>query len=63
MAELAKLLDDEDMIFNEGITNAAAVLLQIPRRVPNTTVRRRRRRARLVGRHGARRQARRARPR
>jgi len=37
-AELAKLLDDEDMIFNEGITNAAAVFLQIPRRVPNTTV-------------------------
>ncbi len=39
MAELGKLLDDEDMIFNEGVTNAAAVLGQIPRRVPNTTVR------------------------
>jgi acetolactate synthase-1/2/3 large subunit len=39
MAELSKLLDDDDMIFNEGITNAAAVLMQIPRRVPNTTVR------------------------
>ena len=38
-AELAKLLDDEDMIFNEGVTNAPAVLMQIPRRVPNTTVR------------------------
>ena len=38
-AELGKLLDDDDMIFNEGITNAAAVLSQIPRRVPNTTVR------------------------
>ena len=38
-AELGKLLDDEDIIFNEGITNAAAVLMQIPRRVPNTTVR------------------------
>jgi acetolactate synthase I/II/III large subunit len=37
-SELAKLLDDEDMIFNEGITNAAAVYLQIPRRVPNTIV-------------------------
>jgi acetolactate synthase-1/2/3 large subunit len=37
-AELAKLLGDEDMIFNEGITNAAAVFLQIPRRVPNTMV-------------------------
>ncbi|MFZ0610135.1 MAG: thiamine pyrophosphate-requiring protein [Xanthobacteraceae bacterium] len=39
MAELGKLLDDEDMIFNEGVTNANAVLAQIPRRVPNTTVR------------------------
>ena len=39
MAELGKLLDDEDMIFNEGVTNAGAVLMQIPRRVPNTTVR------------------------
>jgi acetolactate synthase-1/2/3 large subunit len=38
-SELGKLLDDEDIIFNEGITNAAAVLMQIPRRVPNTTVR------------------------
>jgi acetolactate synthase-1/2/3 large subunit len=38
-AQLAKLLDDEDMIFNEGVTNAPAVLMQIPRRVPNTTVR------------------------
>jgi acetolactate synthase-1/2/3 large subunit len=38
-AELAKLLDDDDMIFNEGVTNAPAVLMQIPRRVPNTTVR------------------------
>jgi acetolactate synthase-1/2/3 large subunit len=38
MAELAKLLDGEDMIFNEGITNAAAVFLQIPRPVPNTLI-------------------------
>jgi acetolactate synthase-1/2/3 large subunit len=38
-AELAKLLDDQDLIFNEGVTNADAVLMQIPRRVPNTTVR------------------------
>jgi acetolactate synthase-1/2/3 large subunit len=38
MAELAKLLDDEDTIFNEGITNAAAVFLQIPRPVPNTLI-------------------------
>jgi acetolactate synthase-1/2/3 large subunit len=27
------------MIFNEGVTNANAVLMQIPRRVPNTTMR------------------------
>ena len=27
-AELAKLLGDQDMIFNEGVTNAAAVLMQ-----------------------------------
>jgi acetolactate synthase-1/2/3 large subunit len=39
MAELGKLLDDDDMLFNEGVTNANAVLMQIPRRVPNTTVR------------------------
>jgi len=39
MAELGKVLDDEDIIFNEGVTNAGAVLLQIPRRVPNTTMR------------------------
>ncbi len=39
MVELGKLLDDEDIIFNEGVTNAGAVLLQIPRRVPNTTMR------------------------
>jgi acetolactate synthase I/II/III large subunit len=37
-AELAKLIGDEDMIFNEGITNSAAVFLQIPRRLPNTTI-------------------------
>jgi acetolactate synthase-1/2/3 large subunit len=39
MAELAKLLDDEDIIFNEGVTNAGAVLMQIPRRLPNTMIR------------------------
>jgi acetolactate synthase I/II/III large subunit len=39
MAELGKLLDDEDMLFNEGVTNANPVLMQIPRRVPNTTMR------------------------
>jgi acetolactate synthase-1/2/3 large subunit len=39
MAELAKLVDDEDIIFNEGVTNASAALMQIPRRLPNTTIR------------------------
>ena len=36
MAELAKVLDDEDIIFNEAVTNTPAVLMQIPRRVANT---------------------------
>jgi acetolactate synthase I/II/III large subunit len=39
MAEVGKLLDDHDMIFNEGVTTAGAVLLQIPRAKPNTTMR------------------------
>jgi len=39
MAELGKVLDDEDIIFNEGVRNAGAVLLQIPRPVPNTVMR------------------------
>ena len=34
MAELAKVLDDEDIIFNEAVTNTGAVLIQIPRRCP-----------------------------
>ena len=38
MAELAKVLDDEDIIFNEAVRNTLAVLMQIPRRLPNTTV-------------------------
>jgi acetolactate synthase-1/2/3 large subunit len=38
MAELAKVLDDEDIIFNEAVRNTPAVLMQIPRRLPNTTV-------------------------
>ena len=62
MAELGKVLDDEDIIFNEAVRNTPAVLMQIPRRLPNTTVRDRRRRPRLVRRHGARRQARGAGP-
>jgi acetolactate synthase I/II/III large subunit len=36
MAELGKVLDDEDIVFNEAVTNGPAVLMQIPRRVPNT---------------------------
>ena len=36
MAELGKVLDDEDIIFNEAVTNTSAVLLQIQRRQPNT---------------------------
>ena len=36
MAELGKVLDDEDIVFNEAVTNGSAVLMQIPRRVPNT---------------------------
>jgi len=36
MAELAKVLDDHDIIFNEAVTNTGAVLLQIPRPQPNT---------------------------
>ena len=60
-AELGKLLDDQDMIFNEGVTNAAAVLMQISPARPQHDRSRRRRRAGLVRRHRARRQARRAR--
>ena len=36
MAELGKVLDDRDMIFNEAVTNTPAVLMQIPRPLPNT---------------------------
>jgi acetolactate synthase I/II/III large subunit len=36
MAELGRLLDDKDVIFNEAVTNTGAVLMQIPRRLPNT---------------------------
>src|SRR5262249_19475027 len=36
MAELGKVLDDDDIVFNEAVTNGGAVLLQIPRRRPNT---------------------------
>ncbi len=38
MAELGKLLGDEDIIFNEAVRNTPAVLMQIPRRLPNTMV-------------------------
>jgi len=36
MAELGKILDDEDIIFNEAVTNTPAVLMQIRRPLPNT---------------------------
>jgi acetolactate synthase I/II/III large subunit len=36
MAELAKLLEAEDIVFNEAVTNTGAVLMQIPRPLPNT---------------------------
>jgi len=36
MAELGKLVDEADVIFNEAVTNTGAVLMQIPRRRPNT---------------------------
>jgi acetolactate synthase-1/2/3 large subunit len=39
MAELGKVIDDQDIIFNEGVRNAGAVLMQVPRPLPNTTVR------------------------
>jgi len=38
MAELGKVLDDEDVVFNEAVRNALPVLMQIPRPLPNTIV-------------------------
>ncbi len=38
MAELGKVLDDEDIVFNEAVRNVPVVLTQIPRRLPNTVV-------------------------
>jgi len=37
-AELGKVLDDADIVFNEAVRNAPAALTQIPRRLPNTIV-------------------------
>ena len=62
MAELGKLLDDEDIIFNEAVTQHAGGADANSAPPAQHDGRHRRRRARLVGRHGARRQARRARP-
>jgi acetolactate synthase-1/2/3 large subunit len=39
LAELNKLLDPKDVVFNEAIRNAGAVLLQIKRPLPNTMMR------------------------
>jgi acetolactate synthase-1/2/3 large subunit len=38
MAELGKILDDKDVVFNEAVRNSPAVLNQIPRRLPNTLI-------------------------
>ena len=58
----ARCSTTKDIIFNEAVTNGPAVLMQIPRRVPNTAFNTNRCGARLVRRHGARRQARGAEP-
>jgi acetolactate synthase-1/2/3 large subunit len=39
MAELNKVLSDDDIVFNEAIRNTGACLMQIARRKPNTMVR------------------------
>ena len=36
MAELNKLLDPKDVVFNESIRNTGAVSMQIARPLPNT---------------------------
>jgi acetolactate synthase-1/2/3 large subunit len=38
-AELGKVLDDEDIVFNEGVRNSGAALMQLRRPVPNTMMR------------------------
>jgi acetolactate synthase I/II/III large subunit len=38
-AELSKVLDDEDIVFNEGVRNAGACLMQLTRPLPNTVMR------------------------
>ena len=61
-AELGKRIAPEDVIFSEATRNTPAVQQQIPRSVARHAGARRRRRARLLGRHGARHQAGAARP-
>ena len=39
MAELNKLLEPEDVVFNEAIRNASAVSMQVKRSLPNTMMR------------------------
>jgi acetolactate synthase-1/2/3 large subunit len=39
LAELNKVLEAQDVVFNEGIRNAGAVLMQIERPAPNTMMR------------------------
>jgi acetolactate synthase-1/2/3 large subunit len=36
LAEIGKALDDTDIVFNEAVSNAGAVMMQIPRPLPNT---------------------------
>jgi acetolactate synthase-1/2/3 large subunit len=38
-AELNKLIKDDDIVLNEGVRNAGAVLMQLSRPLPNTCVR------------------------
>ena len=38
LAALGRVLDNEDIVFNEAVRNAPAALVQIPRRLPNTMV-------------------------
>jgi acetolactate synthase-1/2/3 large subunit len=38
MAELGRVLDDEDIVFNEAVRNVGATMTQIPRPVANTLI-------------------------
>ncbi len=36
LAEIGRALDENDIVFNEAVSNAGAVMMQIPRPLPNT---------------------------